>query len=267
MIPQELGSTWYPIVHDALLYFLDHLPEDRLQEKLVNLAYIPPESQRGEYLSTFVSRMPSLQKIGQILARNQALAPDYREALQRLENSIQTTSRDELVQFIAKEVGEASIENYQVRFADTILAEASVAAVIRATCVPPAFPGERPFARSSSPMCSQHFRRIFQSLMNLAAFFTKEHDFYQLGSAPLVEMFQDIKKSLIDEINIINEQHNLVRAREYYRDNKKILIPNCSQFQQTTSLSWSLYRAKRYPAHFLEMSGSEPLWRDGLVMR
>jgi ubiquinone biosynthesis protein len=225
MIPQELESTWYPIVHDALLYFLDHLPEDRLQEKLVNLAYLPPESQRGEYLSTFVSRMPSLQKIGQILARNQALAPDYREALQRLENSIQTTSRDELVQFIAKDVGEASIENYQVRFADKILAEASVAAVIRATCVPPGLSRREAVCKVVKPYVLTALPQDLSIIDGLAAFFTKEHDFYQLGSAPLVEMFQDIKKSLIDEINIINEQHNLVRAREYYKDNKRILIP------------------------------------------
>jgi ubiquinone biosynthesis protein len=225
MIPQKWGSAWYPIVHDALLYFLDHLPEDRFHEKLVNLVNLRPESQRGQYLSAFVSKIPSLQKIGQILARNPDLAPDYREALQRLENSIQTTSRDELVQFIAKDVGEASILKYQIEFADEILAEASVGAVIRATCVPPGRSRQDAVCKVIKPYVLTALPQDLSIIDDLAAFFTREHDFYQLGSTPLVEMFQDLKRALTSEIKILEEQHNLVRAREYYRDNKKILVP------------------------------------------
>jgi ubiquinone biosynthesis protein len=225
MIPREWGSIWYPVVHDALLYFLDHLSDDRLREKLIHLACLPPESPRGEYLSAFVSKIPSLQKVGQILARNQALAPDYREALQRLENSIRTTSRDELVQFITEDNGEAALANYQVVFADTILAEASVAAVIRATCIPPGSSPREVVCKVIKPYVLTALPQDLSVIDGLAAFFTREHDFYQLGSAPLVELFQDIKKSLTDEINVVEEQHNLIRAREYYRDNKKILVP------------------------------------------
>ena len=59
----------------------------------------------------------------------------------------------------------------------------------------------------------------------LAVYFTGQHDFYQLGSIPLVEMFQEIKKGLTNEIRIVEEQHNFTRARAYYRGNKKILVP------------------------------------------
>ena len=38
-------------------------------------------------------------------------------------------------------------------------------------------------------------------------------------------MFDDIKEALTKEINVIDEQHNLVRAREYYRKNKEIVVP------------------------------------------
>ncbi len=225
MIPEKWGPIWYPIVHDALLYFLDHLPEDRLQEKLVNLAYLPPGSQRGEYLSTFVSKTPSLQKLGQMLARNPDVALDYRESLQRLENSIHTTSRDELVQFITDDVGMASIAKYQVRFADQILAEASVGAVIRATCVPPGRSKLEVVCKVIKPYVLTALPQDLSIIDGLAIFFSREHSFYQLGSIPLVEMFQEIKRSLTDEINVADEQHNLVRAREYYRDNKRILVP------------------------------------------
>jgi predicted unusual protein kinase regulating ubiquinone biosynthesis (AarF/ABC1/UbiB family) len=85
----------------------------------------------------FVSKTPSLQKVAQILARNQALSSDYREALQQFENDIHTMTAEELVQFIREDVGQENINKYQVEFADTILAEGSVGAVIRATAFPP----------------------------------------------------------------------------------------------------------------------------------
>ncbi len=226
MIPEKWGSIWLPVVHDALLYFLDHLSEDRLLEKLVNLAYLPPGTSRGDYLIEFVAKTPSLQKLGQILARNPDLAKDYREALQRLENSIQTMSRDELVQFITEEVGRGSIEKFQVGFSDRILAEASVGAVIRATCIPPGASKRRDaICKVIKPYVLTSLPEDLSIVDGLAVFFAEQHDFYQLGSIPLVEMFHEIKKSLSNEIKTVEEQQNLVRAGKYYRGNHKILIP------------------------------------------
>ena len=51
------------------------------------------------------------------------------------------------------------------------------------------------------------------------------HDFYNLGSLPLVDLFKEIRKALTNEINIVAEQKNFIRAREYYRGNNKVLIP------------------------------------------
>ncbi len=225
IIPTKYQPFWTPIVHDALLYFLDHFPKDRLLEKLADIAY-SPEISRTENLLAFLSKTPSLQKVGQILARNPALSPEYQAALQQLENNIQTMSREELVQFITDDIGKAHIDQYQVEFADTILAEASVGAVIRVTCVPPGSPVKvdaickviKPYALVNLPL-------ELEILDQLASYFTRQHDFYQLGSMPLVQMFKDTKKALTDEINIVNEQQNLARAGQYYRDDKNVVVP------------------------------------------
>ena len=226
MIPDKWGTIWKPIVHDSLLYFLGHLPDDRLLDKLVGLAYLPPGSSRGDYLVEFVSKAPSLQKIGQILARNPDLAGDYRDALQRLENSIQTMTRDELVQFVVEDVGKETIEQYKVQFADKILAEASVGATIGSTFVVPGSSARRDaICKVVKPYVLVYLPQELQIIDGLAAFFAKEHDFYQLGSIPLVEMFQEVRKSLSDEIKTVDEQHNFMRAREYYKDSKEVTIP------------------------------------------
>jgi len=226
MIPPKWGNICVPITHDGLLYFLDHLPEDRLLEKIVNLAYLQKGSPRGEYLLEFVAKTPSLQKVGQILARNPDLSPDYRQALQQLENGIRTMTRDELVQFIQEEVGQDLIEKYQVKFRDQILAEASVGAVIRATFVPPGGSVQREaICKVIKPYVLTYLPQDLSIIDGLAEYFTREHDFYKLGSMPLPEMFREIKRALTDEIKTVEEQHNLARARQYYRGNEKILVP------------------------------------------
>ena len=225
MIPTQYQPFWTPIVHDALLYFLDHFPKDRLLEKLADIAY-SLETSRSETLLAFLSKTPSLQKVGQILARNPALSPEYQSALQQLENNIQTMSREELVQFITDDIGKTRIDQYQVEFADTILAEASVGAVIRVTCVPPGSPVKvNAICKVIKPYALINLPHELEILDQLASYFTSEHDFYQLGSSPLVQMFKDVKKALTDEISIVNEQENLAHAFQYYRRDKNVVVP------------------------------------------
>jgi len=226
IIPEKSRAFFYPIVHDSLLYFLDHLPEDRLLDKLVDVADLPPGSSRSAELTAFVARTPSLQKLGQILARNQALSPEYREALQHLENGIHTMTRDELVQFIANDMGQNNIATNHVEFADTITAEGSVGAVIRATWIPPGSHERREaICKVIKPYVLINLPQELDIIDGLARYFTDTHDFYQLGTMPLVEMFQEVRRALIKEVQVVDEQQNLVRARQYYRANKNVVVP------------------------------------------
>ncbi len=226
LIPEKWGSMWTPIVHDAMLYFLDHLSDDRLWDKLVNLAYLPPGTSRGDYLKEFVSKVPSLQKMGQILARNPDLSPDYRKALQDLESGIHTIERDQLVQIISEDIGQTIIDRDQIRFADEILAEASVGAVIRATLVSPGGTKEQQaIFKVVKPNVLVNMPEDIAIIEGLAVHFTVNHDFYKLGSMPLVDIFKELGKALAREIDITHEQQNFISARKYYRNNKKVYIP------------------------------------------
>jgi len=64
----------------------------------------------------------------------------------------------------------------------------------------------------------------------LADFFSHHRDFYHIYGVPVGEMFQDIKKALSSEIQIVQEQRNLKRAGEYYRKNPKIEVPELYPF-------------------------------------
>ncbi len=226
MIPEKWGPMWAPIVHDALLFFLDHLSDDRLLDKLVSLALLPPNSSRGDYLKEFVSRIPSLQKMGQILARNPDLPPDFQTALQDLENGIHTMAREELVQFIIEDIGKSSIDKYQVQFADKILAEATVGATIRASTIPPGSTVRRQvICKVVKPYVLAYVPEDLSIIDGLTAFFTTNHDFYDLGAVPLADMFKEIRRALTNEIDIVAEQQNFIRARGYYKGSRKVLVP------------------------------------------
>ncbi len=232
IIPPKYQEFLIPIVHDSLLYFLDHLPQERFIEKLVDIAYLPKDATRGDYLAAFVSKTPSLQKVGQILARNPALSPEYQAALQLLENDIHSVTRDELARFISDDVGKDNIDKYDVEIADQILAEGSVGAVIRVTFLEPTSSARRRQAicKVIKPYALINLPQELEIIDGLADYFTKEHDFYQLGVIPLGEMFTEVKKALTDEINIVREQQNLANAWRYYRGNKNIVVPELYPF-------------------------------------
>ena len=226
MIPEKWGPIWIPIIHDALLYFLDHLSDDRLLDKIVGLALLPPNTSRGDYLIEFVSKVPSLQKMGQILARNPDLSPDYRKALQSLESGIRTMSSEELIQFVTTEIGKPQIDKYQMQFADKLFGEASVGATILASgIIPGSTTRTQMICKVVKPYALVYMPEDLSIINGLASYFTVNHDFYELGSMPLVEIFQELAKSLTNEINIVAEQKNFIRARAYYKGSKKVIVP------------------------------------------
>jgi len=226
LIPEKWGAIWTPIVHDAMLSFLDHLSDDRLLDKLVGLAMLPANTSRAEFLAEFVAKMPCLQKVGQILARNPDLAPDHQKALQNLESGIRTMSGPELSQFIISDIGKERIDQYQMQFSDTVLAEASVGAVMLAIGIPPGTTERRQMVcKVVKPYVLVYMPEDLAIIDTLAEHFTTYHDFYNLGSMPLVEIFRGIRKALTNEINVVAEQKNFIRAGEYYKGSRKVIIP------------------------------------------
>ena len=221
------ASDWIPVVHDSLLFFLDGLGEERLFERILNLTYMPAGTGRGDRLLKFTDRTASLQKIGQILARNPNLSPDLRLSLQTLENGIATSDADEITEFIKEDIGQEALDTFQVRFAEGILAEASVGAVMRATLVQTAEDGEEDIVfKVVKPYVLESLPRELEILDQLSLFFEENSGAYGLGDIPLSDTFRDVKTALSSEIRIVDEQRNLVLAETYYADDDTIRVPH-----------------------------------------
>lgn len=231
VIPPSSSKEWVPIVHDALLFFLDRLDEERLRNRILDLVYLPAGNSRGDRILQFASRTPTFQKIGQILARNPGLEPDVQQALQTLENSLRTSTRDELVEFISNQLAAETLQKHDIRFAEKILAEASVGAVIRANLQMPGEVQRREVVcKIIKPYVLKAIPEELSIIDELTRYFGRHSEFYELGKMPLAEMFRDIRRSIAEEIRTEEEQSNLRRAAGYYKDNPRILIPRLYSF-------------------------------------
>ena len=80
-VAPEAARPFVPLIHDSLLFFLDRMSEQRLVERIVAQANLPMDAERGERVLAFITNTPSMQKLAQILARNQQIDPDLRAAL------------------------------------------------------------------------------------------------------------------------------------------------------------------------------------------
>jgi len=222
----DKARDWLPIVHDSLLFFLDHLGEERLLERLLNQASLPEDAPRAEQVLQFLSQTPTLQKIGQIFARNPEVPSDLREALQVLENSLKTTSRDQVTEFILQEIGPETVEEYQVHFAEEVLAEATVGVILRCTLV---LPGEtrvrEAVAKVIKPYAMSALQEELEIFDGLTRYFAEYSDSYAIGTILISDMFEEISVALSREIQVVDEQENLAKAGEYYQHNERVTVP------------------------------------------
>lgn len=223
-----------PIVHDSFLVFLDRLSEERFIERVVEQINLPRDADRGERILAFISKTPSLQKMAQIMARNQVFAPDIRQALQVVENSLATVNYEEILTQVESELGEEMIDRFQLQFADEILAEASVGAILPATFVLPET-GEQGKAACKvlKPYAISAMEEDLRIIDDLLAYLEEHSDFYDIGETPLVNIFKEIREALSREVRVEEEQENLLRAGVYYKDDPKIVVPEVYPFSTT----------------------------------
>ena len=225
MIP-EGAEEWVPLVHDSLLVVLNGMSIERIRDRIAGQAALPADAARGQRILAFGSETPTFQKIGQILARNAWIPEDIRGALQSLENSISTTSADQLLATIEDGLGTELLEEYQFEFESEVLSEASVGAVIGASIVMPGETGRRAVVvKVIKGYAVAAMDEDLESVTRLLELLEENADFYEIGDTPLLDTFEELRDSLAREIRASEEQANLTRARGYFADDGRVLVP------------------------------------------
>jgi len=112
LVPERYAE-WRPVVREAMLYFGSHLSTPRLAPKLVEQIELPANTTPEKRLLRLIAKVPGLQKLGQVIARNRHLHPRLRRALTQLENGICDVTVEEIRAIIVQNLG-PMIEQYKV---------------------------------------------------------------------------------------------------------------------------------------------------------
>ena len=230
----EIYAAWRPLVRDAMLFMIKHLSPARLAPKLVEQAELPAATPPEQRLLRLIAKVPGLQKIGQVLARNRHLAPALRQALAELENGISDVSADEILALIHKQLG-GRLESFAVEIEPNLLAEASVSAVVRFTWRNPAT-GQRENGvfKVLKPYVSACFAEDLALLQQLAHSLAQKHPEY--GRA-LPDTILEVRSLLEHEVDFVREQATLTEAGRAYRAVRGVRVPRLVRQLSTPSIT------------------------------
>ncbi len=265
IVPKEAFDTYGPVIHDALLAFLDGLPDERIADRALPLA-MARNASRGEKILIFASKIPTLQKVGQIIARMEAIPPDIQQSLQTLETGIRTMTRDELVSYIEQDVGVSLLRNYDMQFDDRILAEASVGAVIHGSFLPLGESKRRDFVcKVIKPYVLSGLPQEMRSIGRLITLVTEFEDFYNIEGFDLKDFFADVRAQLEREIQVSEEQAHFRKAFAFYKDHKGVKVPEIFPFSTEHVTFMEFLNVQKLTDSFVGDTASRRILADRLV--
>ena len=224
LVPQSYVK-WRAPVRDCMIFVVSRISSARLAPKLLEQLELPPSTSPETRLLRLIAKVPGLQKLGQVIARNQHLRPALRNALARLENGIRDVHPREIGAIIERQLGER-LKNYEVRIATTILSEASVSAVVRFSWRnPDSRKRERGVFKVLKPHIPQYFAEDMSFLQALAQQFGDRHHRYGFPRHLIPDTFKKVRRLLQHEVNFAREQKTLIEAANLYRSTAGVRIP------------------------------------------
>lgn len=218
-------AAWRPPVRDAMMFVVTRLSPARLAPKLVEQLDLPADTPVEERLLRLIAKVPGLQKLGQVIARNQHLRPALRRALARLENGIRDVTPEEIRALVEAELGQRW-SKYQVVMAPAILSEASVSAVVRFTWRDPGAGGrDHGVFKVLKPHIPAYFAEDMDYLQGLAQYFGERHHRYGFPRRLIPDTFTKVRRLLRHEVNFSREQATLCEAGALYRKMRRVRVP------------------------------------------
>jgi ubiquinone biosynthesis protein len=219
----DIYADWRPIIRDSVTFIGARLSSARLIPKLIEQLMLPDDISLEQRLISFIEQMPSLQKLGQIIARNRNLNPEFRAELTRLENEIRDISPGRVKTEIEQRLGPI-LETYKVKIERLIHAEASVCALMRFTWMDSNTKQQGVF-KVLKPHIKEFFTEEMELLQGLADFFDAKREDHVLAEVNLRGVFEDIRSLLEQELDSVNEQVNLKNAYTRYKSVSGVRIP------------------------------------------
>jgi ubiquinone biosynthesis protein len=229
LVPVEIlvpdaAARWRPLVRDAFQFLFERLSDRRLATKVVEQFELSADTAPEQRLLRLINKMPGLQKVGQVLARNRRLAPRLRRALSELENGMSDVTPEEVRGLVEKRLGKR-LEAYAVELDPAILSEASVSAVVRFTWNHPGRERQQGVFKVLKPYVPECFGEDMRLLQDLGEFLTSPQRGYGFAIHDVKEMLAEVLLLLDHELDFPREQATLAEAARMYRASIGIRVP------------------------------------------
>ena len=219
-------AKWRPPVRDAMAFVVERLSPARLASKLLEQFELPENTSAEARLLRLIAKVPGLQKLGQVIARNQHLRPALRSALARLENGIRDVEPPDIRAIIEQDLA-ATLRKFDVKLGVGVLSEASVSAVIRFTWRNPhTAQRERGVFKVLKPHIAEYFAEDMDYLQGLAQYFGDRHHSYGFPPHIIPDTFKKVRRLLQHEVNFGREQKTLQEAEKLYRNVIGVRVPH-----------------------------------------
>ncbi|MEY2493395.1 MAG: ubiquinone biosynthesis protein, partial [Verrucomicrobiota bacterium] len=199
----------------------DLVKETGLEETLAAEQRISPkESAKADELADDLEKLgPTFVKLGQLLSTRVELMPRaYLEALTRLQDKVEPFGFEEVEKTVTAELG-VRLSKAFLEFEATPIASASLGQVHRAR-----LRDGRPVAvKVQRPNIREQMVEDLEALEDIAEFLDKHTD---LGKRyEFSRMLEELRKSLMRELDYRQEAHNLTVFREQMKSFDRLIVP------------------------------------------
>lgn len=220
----DVYAQWRPVVRDAVQFVFGRLSAARLAAKLVEQAALPFETEPGERLLALISKMPGIQKLGQVIARHKKLGDPLRNALAQLENGMSDMTVAGVRAVILRQLA-PELRKFRVELDSQILCEASVSAILGFWWRnPQSGKRERGVFKVRKPYVARCFAEDLALLQSLSEFLVSERR-YEFASRDIPEMVAEVRLLLEHELDFEAEQATLRDALRTYRLTVGVRVP------------------------------------------
>ena len=245
LLVPEVHHEWRPLVREAILFVVSKLSASRLAPKIVEQMELGPEITAEVRLLRFIAKVPGLQKIGQVLARNRHLHPRLRRALIKLENGISDVSTEEIYSIITEKL-QSRIDAHAIKVELHILSEASVSAVVAFTWKNPATRRrERGVFKVLKPHIPYCYAEDMRILGQLARHLVRKHRTAGMSMSRLAETLTEIRRLLEREVDFPREQATLANELKEYRSLRGVRIPRVIPQLSTATITALTFRERK----------------------
>jgi ubiquinone biosynthesis protein len=233
----EAYRDWRPLVRDAMQFYVSRLSPARLAPKVVEQIELPHGMPSELRLLRLIAKVPGLQKIGQVLARNRHFDRRFQRALSQLENGICDVTIDDIRAIVLDRLGPL-VEQYAIKLDSEIYFEASVSAVVRFTWRNPRTGRrERGVFKVLKPHIPSCYAEDMKILQQLAGFLARRYIGDRTRFAGLAETLSEIRVLLEREVDFPREQRTLAAVGRVYGRLAGIRTPRLIEALSTANIT------------------------------